>query len=201
MTVVSEYKPRPPARSSAAEAALDAVAAFLAHHEWSQVTMAAVAREAGVSRQTLYNEFGSRQGLTIAYVTRFVDGLLRVVEHRLDEHRGDLPGAVQAALAEVFGIGFEDPLVRGIVGPNPHRDLLAIVTVDGRPTLQRASEELADVLTRSWAMLERADATVAASTLVRLVFSHLTLAFGEPTDAAREIATALRPFLESAVRA
>ncbi|MDF0530002.1 TetR family transcriptional regulator [Tsukamurella sp. 8F] len=202
MSIAPERRPRPTrqTRSGTADAALDAVALFLADHEWSQVTMAAVARQAGVSRQTLYNEFGNRQGLAIAYVTRFIDGLLLVVEHRLDEHPGDIAGAMQAALADVFTIGFEDPLVRGIVGPNPHRDLLATVTVDGTPALHHAAVELADVLVNSWAMPERAEAAVAASTLVRLVFSHLTLQLGEPADSAREIVLAIGPFLERAVR-
>ncbi|GAA4389094.1 TetR family transcriptional regulator [Tsukamurella soli] len=188
------------ARSASADAALDAVAAFLADHDWPQVTMAAVARRAGLSRQTLYNEFGNRQGLVIAYVSRFIDGLLAVVEQRLAEHPGDVSAAVEAALTDVFTLGFGDPMVRGIVGPNPHRDLLATVTVDGTPALHAAADELADVLSRSWAMFERADAAIAATALVRLVFSHLTLALGEPGDAAREVATALGPFLERAVR-
>ncbi|HNA45235.1 MAG TPA: TetR family transcriptional regulator, partial [Solirubrobacterales bacterium] len=46
---------------------------------WSEITMADIAVEAGVSRQTLYNEFGSRNefGLTYALheARKFLDGV------------------------------------------------------------------------------------------------------------------------------
>ena len=45
--------------------ALDALAA---ERPWTAITMAEIARAAGVSRQTLYNEFGSRDDLAQAYV-------------------------------------------------------------------------------------------------------------------------------------
>ena len=40
---------------------LDAARAELASRRWTEITMADIARAAGVSRQTLYKEFGSRE--------------------------------------------------------------------------------------------------------------------------------------------
>ncbi|WP_415847548.1 TetR/AcrR family transcriptional regulator, partial [Tsukamurella strandjordii] len=77
MTAVATGNDLPAAaKPTVRDQALDAVSTVLRGKDWSAVTMAAVARQAGVSRQTLYNEFGSRKGLAVAYVTRFVDGLL-----------------------------------------------------------------------------------------------------------------------------
>jgi len=42
---------------------LRATDALLVDHCWREVTMAQVARASGVSRQTLYNEFGNRAEL------------------------------------------------------------------------------------------------------------------------------------------
>ncbi|WP_146058254.1 helix-turn-helix domain-containing protein, partial [Streptomyces sp. SM9] len=44
-------------------ALLIAAEAHLARRPWSAVRMGEVAASAGVSRQTLYNEFGSKEGL------------------------------------------------------------------------------------------------------------------------------------------
>lgn len=188
--------PKPTAR----DLALDAVSSVLRGKDWSAVTMAAVARTAGVSRQTLYNEFGSRKGLAVAYVTRFVDGLLAYVQQRVDAHPGDIDAAIEDAMRGVFEIGMGDPVVVNIAGPNPHRDLVGIVTVDGTPILKRASVGLAEILVLSWAQLRRSDAQVAAGVLVRLAFSHLTMPLEGPEEAALEVSTALSPFFERALR-
>ena len=42
---------------------LEAANRLAADRPWSAVTMAQIAKEAGVSRQTLYNEFGTRDEL------------------------------------------------------------------------------------------------------------------------------------------
>lgn len=180
--------------------ALDAISGVLSGREWSAVTMAAVARAAGVSRQTLYNEFGSRKGMAVAYVTRFVDGLLAYVQERIDAHPGEIDAAVDDAMRGVFEIGMGDPVVINIVGPNPHRDLMGIVTIDGTPIMQRAAEGLAEILAMSWAQVRRADAQIAAGVLVRLAFSHLTMPIEGPEEAAREVSAVLSPFLARAVR-
>lgn len=48
---------------AARESLLDAAYTALARRSWSTVRMVDVAAAAGVSRQTLYNEFGSKEGL------------------------------------------------------------------------------------------------------------------------------------------
>lgn len=188
-------------KQSVRDQALDAVSGFLRGREWSAVTMAAVAREAGVSRQTLYNEFGSRKGMAVAYITRFVEGMLAYVQDRVDAHPGEITAAVEDAVRGVFEVGTGDPVVTSIVGPNPHRDLIGIVTIDGTPIMQRASDGLAEILATSWAQVRRADAQIAAGVLVRLAFSHLTMPIEGPDEAAREVAAVLSPFLAQAVRA
>ncbi|WP_443058196.1 TetR/AcrR family transcriptional regulator [Streptomyces sp. NBC_00820] len=72
----------PPAR----ESLLDAARTALARLPWSAVRMVDVAAAAGVSRQTLYNEFGSKDGLARALVRREADGYLAGVERALAAH-------------------------------------------------------------------------------------------------------------------
>jgi AcrR family transcriptional regulator len=71
---------------AARESLLDAAYTALARRSWSAVRMVDVAATAGVSRQTLYNEFGSKEGLARALVRREADGYLAGVDRALAGH-------------------------------------------------------------------------------------------------------------------
>ncbi|MEV0220493.1 TetR/AcrR family transcriptional regulator [Streptomyces sp. NPDC050704] len=68
---------------AARESLLDAAFTALGHRPWSAVRMVDVAAVAGVSRQTLYNEFGSKDGLARALVRREADAYLAGMERAL----------------------------------------------------------------------------------------------------------------------
>ncbi|MEV0239128.1 TetR/AcrR family transcriptional regulator [Streptomyces sp. NPDC050674] len=68
---------------AARESLLDAAYTALARRPWSAVRMVDVAAAAGVSRQTLYNEFGSKDGLARALVRREADEYLAGVDRAL----------------------------------------------------------------------------------------------------------------------
>ncbi|MFJ5288270.1 TetR/AcrR family transcriptional regulator [Streptomyces sp. NPDC088348] len=68
---------------AARESLLDSALTALTERDWSAVRMVDVASAAGVSRQTLYNEFGSKEGLARALVRREADRYLRGVERAL----------------------------------------------------------------------------------------------------------------------
>ncbi|MER6802470.1 MULTISPECIES: TetR/AcrR family transcriptional regulator [Streptomyces] len=68
---------------AARESLLDAAYTALARRPWSAVRMVDVAAAAGVSRQTLYNEFGGKDGLARALVRREADGYLAGVDRAL----------------------------------------------------------------------------------------------------------------------
>ncbi|MET7606978.1 TetR/AcrR family transcriptional regulator [Streptomyces avermitilis] len=71
---------------AARESLLDAAYTALARRPWSAVRMVDVAAVAGVSRQTLYNEFGTKEGLARALVRREADAYLAGVERALATH-------------------------------------------------------------------------------------------------------------------
>ncbi|UQI47994.1 TetR/AcrR family transcriptional regulator [Streptomyces sp. HU2014] len=75
---------------AARELLLDAAFAALGSRPWSGVRMVDVAAAAGVSRQTLYNEFGSKDGLARALVRRETEAFLAGVVRAL---AGPGPGA------------------------------------------------------------------------------------------------------------
>ncbi|MFF5500626.1 TetR/AcrR family transcriptional regulator [Streptomyces roseolus] len=82
---------------TAREALLDAALAALSRQPWSAVRMADLAVAARVSRQTLYNEFGSKEGLARALVRReadsYLDGVRRILTASVPPGQGpDAPG-------------------------------------------------------------------------------------------------------------
>ncbi|OCC08511.1 TetR/AcrR family transcriptional regulator [Streptomyces sp. PTY087I2] len=79
---------------TARQALLDAALRALADRPWRAVRMADVAGLAGVSRQTLYNEFGTKGGLAEALLRRAADGYLAGVDRALTAPVPDRPAAV-----------------------------------------------------------------------------------------------------------
>ncbi|MGX8908207.1 TetR/AcrR family transcriptional regulator [Streptomyces netropsis] len=104
---------------AARELLLDAAFVALAARPWSGVRMVDVAAAAGVSRQTLYNEFGGKDGLGRALVRREADAFLAGVERTLADAAargiGD-PGDHCAAVALwTLRTARTNPLVRAVL--------------------------------------------------------------------------------------
>ncbi|MEU1848369.1 TetR/AcrR family transcriptional regulator [Streptomyces sp. NPDC019990] len=99
---------------AARESLLDAAYAALARRPWSAVRMVDVAAAAGVSRQTLYNEFGSKDGLARALVRREADGYLAGVDRALASH-GDLRDRLTATAEWTTSAARENMLVRAML--------------------------------------------------------------------------------------
>ncbi|MFD4349254.1 TetR/AcrR family transcriptional regulator [Streptomyces coelicoflavus] len=99
---------------AARESLLDAAYTALARRPWYAVRMVDVAAAAGVSRQTLYNEFGSKEGLARALVRRAADGYLAGVERALSGPSD--PGERLAATAEwMLSAAHDNALVRALL--------------------------------------------------------------------------------------
>jgi AcrR family transcriptional regulator len=161
--------------------------------------MAAVARSAGVSRQTLYNEFGSRRELAQAGVLREVDRFLESVEAAVTLHVDDPVRALAAAFEVFFAAAEENPVVRALLAPEGGDELLALVTTQGGPVLGRATERLAAFLSAGWPQLGQEDVSLLSECVVRLAISYLTLP-GEGSQVTGEaVARLLGPYVERAL--
>lgn len=86
--------------SAARESLLEAAEAALSARPWPAVRMVEVATSAGVSRQTLYNEFGGKDGLGRALVRRAADRYLDGVDRALAAPPGHTAAERLAAVAE-----------------------------------------------------------------------------------------------------
>ncbi|BCK68701.1 TetR family transcriptional regulator [Streptomyces libani subsp. rufus] len=106
---------------AARETLLDAAYTALTERAWTAVRMVDVAAAAGVSRQTLYNEFGSKEGLARALVRRETDNYLAGVARALSQGSPaagagrDAAGRVVAAAAWTLRTARANPLVRAVL--------------------------------------------------------------------------------------
>src|ERR1700760_3793097 len=111
--------PRTAPRVSYAEASrvllrgsiLDGMRDLLMERDWSSITLTDVARAAGISRQTIYNEFGSRQGLARGYALRLADRLVDTIHEALDANVGNIYESFLQAFRRFFAESAADPLV------------------------------------------------------------------------------------------
>ncbi|MER5939172.1 TetR/AcrR family transcriptional regulator [Streptomyces sp. NPDC001928] len=99
---------------AARESLLDAAYTALARRPWSAVRMVDVASAAGVSRQTLYNEFGSKEGLARALVRREADGYLAGIDRALATP-SDARDRLTATAEWTAGLARDNALVRAML--------------------------------------------------------------------------------------
>jgi AcrR family transcriptional regulator len=175
---------------------VDAVDQLARTRGWAAASMSDVATAAGVSRQTVYNEFGSRQALVEAYVRREVETLIGEVEAEVRSRADDARGAVQAAFALFLKLASDEPLVQVIVAserPSDHGELTRLLTGLGRSV---ASERIGALIVEVWPQVSAADARLLAETLARLAISHALLPTEDPSATAAAITRLVGPFVD-----
>jgi AcrR family transcriptional regulator len=200
---VSPGRPKYPAAARALlrTTLLDAVDHILRDRPWSAVTMAAIAADAGVSRQTVYNEFGGRDGVAQAYVLREAAGFVDAIRGVVGRHAGDPRRALAAAFDWFLTAASDHPVLSAIAGEEGNEELLALLTTQGGPLLESATDQLALVLQETWDGVAIADARAVAECVVRLAISHAALPSGTAAQSAAQIATLLGPYAEQLLSA
>lgn len=172
---------------------------LLADRDWGQVTMAEVARAAGVSRQTVYNQFGSREEFAQAFILAEADRFVGSVRDAVASNADHPDEALAAAFAVFLAAAEHDPLVRAIVSGDGTDGLLALVTTHGEPVLERATEQLCAVIMEHWHGVRGDDARLLSEGVVRLAISYAALPSGESSMNAAQVARLLGPFIEQAI--
>lgn len=175
---------------------LDAMRDLLLTRDWSSVTLADVAKSAGISRQTIYNEFGSRQGLAQGYALRLADRLVDAVGDAIHDNVGQIHEAFLQGFGVFFTESAADPLVISLLTGAAKPDLLQIITTDSGPIITRASEKLSDAFMTSWVNTSEEDAGVLARAIARLAMSYVAMPPEADHDVAADLARLMTPFAE-----
>jgi AcrR family transcriptional regulator len=178
---------------------LDAACHELQSRHWAEITMADIAVAAGVSRQTLYKEFGSREEFAQVLVLREAENFLDGVEQAVGRHLDDPSKALAAAFGLFLTSAAENPLLRAIVIEEGAEELLALLTTQGKPLVERAADRLTEVVIAGWPLIRRRDAELLGDVLVRLAISYAALPAGEASSTAAAVSSLFEPYLEKLV--
>jgi AcrR family transcriptional regulator len=171
----------------------------LQQRAWSEITMADIARAAGVSRQTIYNEFGSRDEFGQAFVIQEGERFLDAVDAAVREHLDDPRAAIGAALEMFLRTAGEDPLVRILLSDDGTGGMLPFVTTQGMPVVIWATARLFQTISEGWPEAPPDKRQLLAESLVRLAISYITAPSGPPEETAKLAGELLGPFIDRAL--
>jgi AcrR family transcriptional regulator len=141
--------------------------------------MGQVAVRAGVSRQTLYRHFRTKEGLALALALREQEAFL-VGCQRAFMHQHHLFDAVRAAVTWSLKHAASHPLLRQAI-EDPSSGVLPYITTRAQPLLKRGSDLLARLVTELDPSLDDRSVDLLGDVLTRELFSHV-ITPAEPVD-------------------
>lgn len=172
------------------ERLLDAAQGITVASDWSAVTMAKIGDIAGVSRQTVYNEFGSKSELADELVMRELGRFLEVVRTRLLDHE-DVVEGIRGACEGALTMAESSPLLRAVLASiHQQNDLVPLLTTESQGVIDVARATVVGVIHERHPGLGMTDDQLdhAADAVVRLVLSHIMRPSTSPGQAAEQIA-------------
>lgn len=165
---------------------------------WSHVTMSRLAEVVGVSRQTVYNEIGTKNALAETMILSELENFLAVVTGAFDQHPDDLPEAVESAILGVLELAQDNPLLHAVVSATHGADteLLPLLTTHSTSLLELAKSVVGERVAAYRPPLTPAELDAAIDTVVRVVLSHVMQPSGTPARTAASLGFVARRVLE-----
>ncbi|WP_232221712.1 TetR/AcrR family transcriptional regulator [Nocardioides sp. J54] len=169
---------------------LEAAVQVMTTDGWGRVTMARLADHAGVSRQTVYNEIGTKNDLAEAMVMRELDRFLDGVAQSFDAHPDDLIAAIRDSAQRVLEYAEDNALLHAVVSATHGADteLLPLLTTHSEYLLEGAKLVIRERVAAYDVQLppQRLDASI--DMVVRVVLSHVMQPSADPARTADDIA-------------
>lgn len=157
---------------------------------WSRVTMAKLADRVGVSRQTVYNEIGTKSALAEAMILSELDRFLQVVTDAFDRNPADLVGAIREASGEVLELARGNQLLHAVVSATHGADteLLPLLTTHAQSLLAAAKLVVGERVAPYDIGLDADHLDAVIDMVVRVVLSHVMQPTDTPAETAADIA-------------
>jgi AcrR family transcriptional regulator len=132
-------------RAGTRERILDAAFDSIEDFGLSRTTVEDVAQRAGLSRQTVYRYFPSKDALIVSLVEREEEGFIAGVRDAIEGH-DDLGPAIAEGVRFVLRFAREHPLLDRLVTTDPQA-FLPYLTTGGLPVVIRAREAMVELIT------------------------------------------------------
>ena len=157
---------------------------------WAAITMTKLADRVGVSRQTVYNEIGSKPRLAEEMVLRELALFLAEVERAFDDHPDDLVSAIRGACRGVLELAQDNRLLKAVVSATHGADteLLPLLTTHSEPLLETAKAVVRARVAAYDVVLPTGRLDAAIDLIVRVVLSHVMQPSASPQQTADDIA-------------
>lgn len=165
-------------------------AAVTSETGWSSVTMGLLADTIGVSRQTVYNELGSKRQLAEEVVFAELQQFLTLVDAAFQAHPTDLAAAVRTACRDVLVRAAESPLLHAIASTShgARHDLLPLLTTQSETLIDTAKTVVRTRLALLARPVPDRELTAATDMLVRTILSHVMQPSASPEVTADNMA-------------
>ena len=179
-----------PSAPTMRERIVEAAVALTTEVGWARVTMGTIADRVGVSRQTVYNEVGTKPGLAEAMILHELDRFLGVVSEAFDHHPDDLVAAIREASRGVLVLAQDNLLLHAVVSATHGADteLLPLLTTHAESLLAAAKIVVADRIEPYELRMDDEHLEAAIDMVVRVVLSHVMQPSGPPEQTADDIA-------------
>jgi AcrR family transcriptional regulator len=181
----------PPAEAPTThERVVAAAAALTLEVGWAGVTMGKLADRVGVSRQTVYNEVGSKPQLAEEMVLAELAKFLSVVDTAFDRHPEALVDAIREAARGVLELARTNALLQAVVSASygAETELLPLLTTRNDALVLAATETVRARVRDYPLVIDDRLLDAAIDMVVRLVLSHVVHPAGTPADTADDIA-------------
>jgi len=157
---------------------------------WSAVTMARLADAVGVSRQTVYNEIGSKRQLAEAMIMHELEVFLQAVDAAFEDNPGSLTDAIREAATRVLEMARTNPLLHAVLSASHGAEsaLLPLLTTQVEPLIEAAHGLVRRHLDSYDHGLDEDRIDPLVDMVIRLVLSHVTAPSTSPEETADNIA-------------
>ncbi len=157
---------------------------------WAGVTMGKLADRVGVSRQTVYNEVGSKPQLAEEMVLAELAKFLAVVDAAFDRHPTDLVEAIRDAARDVLELAAGNALLQAVVSASygAETELLPLLTTRNDALVLAATDAVQRRIGVYAIEIDDRHLDAAVDMVVRLVLSHVVHPIRTPGETADDIA-------------
>lgn len=183
---------------------LRAAAAMAAELGWRRVRMAAVAERAGVSRQTVYDQFSTKDNLARGILAAEVERVVGIAVDTLEAHPdGAVRPAIEAAVQAIIDEGRGNALLKVVLdsGPDGDPELLRLLTSDAAPVFATVWQGVGPWGMRNFGAIDLADVAAVIDVVGRVVVSHLVQPGPRDLPVARTVAGMTVAYVDQLVAA